>query len=125
MGGILVKSFSDVQLGPRSECGAALGGESALPLKIKVVEKDFIASYEDNAKAWTVQWRWAGDEEPGHLLSRITECHVPVAARREYEAELEKWIKEGWLLFYDEKEFRKLKELIPLSRRTRTRFGPC
>ena len=34
--------------------------------------------------------------------------------RREYESELEKWINEGWLLPYNEKEFGKPKGLIPL-----------
>lgn len=54
VGGMTAKSSSDLQLRPKSERGAVLGGESALPLKIKVVEKDFVVSYEDNAKAWTM-----------------------------------------------------------------------
>lgn len=37
-----------------------------------------------------------------------------MAARKEYEVELEKWIEERWLLPYDEKEFGKPKGLIPL-----------
>ena len=79
-----------------------------------MVEKDFIVSYEDSAKAWTVQWKWAAGEEPGHLFNGIAEYHVPATARGEYESELEKWINKGWLLPYNEKEFGKPKGLIPL-----------
>ena len=91
-----------------------ISGGPTPPLKIKVVEKDFLVSYEDSAKAWIVQWKWAAGEEPGHLLNGITEYHVPAMAQREYESELGKWIDEGWLLPYDEKEFRKPKRLISL-----------
>ncbi|KAK4310300.1 hypothetical protein Pmani_018119 [Petrolisthes manimaculis] len=101
MGGVTVKSSCDVQLGSRSVCGAKISGGPA-PL-IEVVEKDFIVSYEDSAKAWTVRWKWAAGEEPGNLLNGIAEYHVPATARREYKSELEKWIDEGWLLPYNEK----------------------
>ena len=67
-----------------------ISGGPKPPLKIEVVEKDFLVSYEDSAKAWTVRWKWGAGEEPGHLLNGIAECHVPATARREYESELGK-----------------------------------
>lgn len=62
VGGVTVKSSCDVQLGLRSVCGAMMKCGPA-PL-IEVVEIDFIVSYEDSVKAWTVQWKWAAGEEP-------------------------------------------------------------
>lgn len=62
-----------------------------------MVENDFVASYEDRTKAWTVRWKWAAGDEPGNIFNKIAEHNVPATVRRKYETELEKWIDEKWL----------------------------
>ena len=44
----------------------------------------------------------------------MTECSIPTSARLSYEAEIEEWIKNGWLEHYDVKKLGPAKGLIPL-----------
>ena len=44
----------------------------------------------------------------------MTEYKVPPGARQEYENELYQWIKDGWLVPYDESAHRPVKGAIPL-----------
>ena len=53
-------------------------------------------------------------ELPSHLKNGVSEYTVTEEARKDYEEELETWIKNGWLLDYDEEEHRPPKGLIPL-----------
>ena len=85
-------------------CGATLGAQRS----------DFKVAFNDKLKAWTVAWNWAGGQEPESLCNRIAEYSVPSGIREDYEAELDRWVREGWLRPYDEAKLGPAKGLIPL-----------
>ncbi|XP_043208454.1 uncharacterized protein LOC122374015 [Amphibalanus amphitrite] len=76
-------------------------------------EKDFIVSYDESQKKWSVQLKWCGDE-PGQLFNKAEEYSIPSEARQEYERQLTKWVTNGWLVPYDERVHGQAKGTIPL-----------
>jgi len=81
---------------------------------MEVHEPDFHAVYDDNDKAWTVAWKWAGNSEPDALRNTVSEYAVASSAQAEYEAEINEWIANGWLKPYDDRKYGPAKGLIPL-----------
>ena len=81
---------------------------------IEVDEPDFHVLYEAEEKKWTVAWKWANDSEPDALRNTLAEHTVSQSVRAEYEAEIEEWIRNGWLKPYDERKYGPVKGLIPL-----------
>ena len=106
MGGVSILSSRSVHFGVglAGACSAALG----------VTRDDFTVLFDDEAKSWTVKWNWADGREPKMLENSIGEYNIPPSVRQQYDAELEKWISEGWLQPYDEGKLGPAKGLIPL-----------
>ena len=81
---------------------------------IEIDEPDFCVSFEASEKAWTVTWKWSEDAEPDALRNRVTEYSNPISARLSYDAEIEAWVKNGWLAPCDDTKLGPAKGLIPL-----------
>ncbi|XP_043239685.1 uncharacterized protein LOC122390607 [Amphibalanus amphitrite] len=103
-------SVSDVQFGRRSVACAATGEETGL----RIEKEDFVVTFDPTRRRWVMSWKWAGGRAPGKLGGAVDEYPVPEEARAEYEAELENWIRDGWLSEYDEEELGPAMGSIPL-----------
>jgi len=112
LGGVTITPSLGICFGPSPFQGAEGGLTCAAAMEID--EPDFCASYDTDKKAWTAAWKWAGDSEPLALQNSLAEYTVPLNAKAEYEAEVEGWIKNGWLKPNDEKKHGPVKGLIPL-----------
>lgn len=67
---------------------------------LEIVDKDFIARFANGQ--WVVSWRWTG-KEPERLQTRVSEYNstrIP-GVRERYDAEIQKWIENGWLVRWD------------------------
>ncbi|KRY27734.1 Pol polyprotein, partial [Trichinella spiralis] len=81
---------------------------------ISIREKDFTATYCPSTRSWTAAWKWSDAGEPGVLRNTVEEYPPANVARGAYEDELRKWIKDGWLVPYDESKHGPPKGLLPL-----------
>ncbi|KRZ93282.1 hypothetical protein T08_7336 [Trichinella sp. T8] len=72
------------------------------------------ATYCPSTRSWTAAWKWSDAGEPGVLRNTVEEYPPANVARGAYEDELRKWIKDGWLVPYDESEYGPPKGLLPL-----------
>ena len=105
MGGVSINESGSVSFGrTQNVCAAGLCEE----------REDFTVVFDDVSRSWTVTWNWSGGREPERLRNQIPEYDIPAHAREHYEAELERWIGEGWLQDYDEKRLGPPRGLIPL-----------
>lgn len=75
---------------------------------------DFTARFSNEQQAWTVAWKWTGGAGPECLRNEVAEYAVPSDARREYDAEIDEWIKNGWLVPYDSRVDGPPRGLVPL-----------
>ena len=94
-GGLKVTREGEVVLFGKEAVGAA----SAVRATIRIEDidtEDFTASFDGS---WTVRWKWK--DGPPKLSNQIAEYKVPDGARSDYEAEIEDWIKRGWLVPYE------------------------
>ena len=122
LGGVTVRSDRTVQFGVQEVCAGLVAQREELcasprahvASRLIVEECDFSASFDSTSKEWTMGWKWSGDQEPGLLKNKMEGYAVPDAARVEYEAEVREWIKQGWLLPYDESGLGPAKGLIPM-----------
>ncbi|OUC46538.1 hypothetical protein D917_07648, partial [Trichinella nativa] len=109
LGGVTVTGRRCVQFGldDPGVCAAAEAG-------ISIREKDFTATYCPSTRSWTAAWKWSDAGEPGVLRNTVEEYPPANVARGAYEDELRKWIKDGWLVPYDESKHGPPKGLLPL-----------
>ena len=94
---------------------------------ITLDEADFHTEYNRGTNAWTVSWKWSGDQPPISLWNRLSEYPSPMWLREQYEEELQAWIDSGWLCPYPEDELGPPRGLIPqwpTYKRTRKRSDP-
>ncbi|KAF0314327.1 hypothetical protein FJT64_015207 [Amphibalanus amphitrite] len=103
LGGVTVLSPSEVRF-----CGAVCSE----PLGVDA--PDFRVCFDSAERRWTVAWKWRDGEGPECLTNTVAQYTVPSAARREYDAELDAWIAQGWLVPYDEDRHGAAKGLVPL-----------
>ena len=89
-------------------------GEAVCAAVLHIDEPDFTVQYDETDKAWTVIWKWTNDAEPVALRNNVAEYSIPPSARASYEAEVDEWIRKGWLKPYDAKKVGPAKGLIPL-----------
>ena len=94
--------------------GAASGTVCGVAAVLHIDEPDFTVQYDETEKAWTVTWKWTNDAEPVALRNNVAEYSIPPSARASYEAEVDEWIRKGWLKPYDAKKMGPAKGLIPL-----------
>ncbi|KRY45017.1 hypothetical protein T03_16340 [Trichinella britovi] len=104
LGGVMVTGGRCVRFGLDDPgfCAAAEAG-------ISIREKDFTATYCPSTRSWTAAWKWSDAGEPGVLRNTVEEYPPANVAH-----ELRKWIKDGWLVPYDESEHGPPKGLLPL-----------
>ena len=88
----------------------AVGGTEALTIDAK----DFTASFDSSACAWTVAWKWTDGAGPSSLANHVPQYTVAASAREQYDEELESWLQNGWLQPYDERVLGPPRGLIPL-----------
>ncbi|XP_043198082.1 uncharacterized protein LOC122368321 [Amphibalanus amphitrite] len=110
LGGVAVRSPSEVKFAGENEACACVGD----PQDLTVDKEDFRVVFAAELQRWTVEWKWSGEEPPVRLKNGVSEYTVPDEVRKDYEEEIETWIKNGWLLEYDEEEHGPPKGLIPL-----------
>ena len=115
LGGVTVRSPSDVRFGCEAsvECAAAAEG-SRQPGELRAERESFCVRFDPVRRRWVVSWKWAGGSPPCELFSAVDEYPMPAEARAEYEAELDSWIRNGWLCEYDEGRLGPPKGSIPL-----------
>ncbi|XP_043200350.1 uncharacterized protein LOC122369575 [Amphibalanus amphitrite] len=107
LGGISLRTPTDVRI-----CAAAAAEVD--PQGLALDAADFSARFEAQTGEWTVAWKWADGEGPEYLQNQVAQYAVPPEARPAYDAELELWIREGWLQPYDERVDGPVRGLIPL-----------
>ena len=110
LGGVTVRSSTDVRFAGEGDVCAGAGGS----VDLAVEKEDFRVVFDARERRWTVEWKWSGEKPPDQLKNGVSEYHVTDEAREEYERELETWIANGWLLEYDEEKHGSPKGLIPL-----------
>ncbi|KFD46110.1 hypothetical protein M513_13005 [Trichuris suis] len=110
LGGVIVDDQRRVQLGSRSFVAC-----TAIDVDLKLDERDFAVSYSADTRSWTAVWKWSEGAEPGVLRNTAEEYHLADGARAPYEEELETWIRNGWLVPYDESKYGAAKGLVPLT----------
>ena len=95
------------------ECAAA-AERSRQPGELRAERESFCVRFDPVRRRWVVSWKWAGGSPPCELFSAVDEYPMPAEARAEYEAELDSWIRNGWLCEYDEGRLGPPKGSIPL-----------
>lgn len=89
LGGIQVSGDGDVVVLGKATCSVADSTE--------LRDKDYEIKFEDGK--WTAKWSWAGDQQPT-LSNWVAQYRVQEEAAPKYEAEVRKWIDNGWLQPY-------------------------
>lgn len=118
LGGVYVLTPSELRFCGTTEttvprASMCLATES-IPAPLVVDTADFTARFNPNEKIWTVSWKWRNRNGPQWLKNDVAEYHIADDMRDEFTTELKSWIKEGWLLPYDEKSLGPALGLIPL-----------
>uniref|UniRef100_A0A5S6Q4C2 Uncharacterized protein n=1 Tax=Trichuris muris TaxID=70415 RepID=A0A5S6Q4C2_TRIMR len=110
LGGVTVRDERRINFGVGNTFAAAVcnGGE------IRLEERDFTAIYNPTVRAWTARWKWTNGMQPTSLRNKVQEYPPSGEVREKYEEELGEWIKNGWLVPYDESKWGPAKGLIPL-----------
>uniref|UniRef100_A0A5S6QBX6 Peptidase A2 domain-containing protein n=1 Tax=Trichuris muris TaxID=70415 RepID=A0A5S6QBX6_TRIMR len=119
LGGVTVSSERRVNFGVGGTFAAAAcnGG------KIKLDELDFEATYNPTMRSWTARWKWTNGVQRTSLRNKVREYPSSDEARSKYEKELGEWIKNGWLVPYNERKLGPAKGLIPLMAVTQHNKG--
>ena len=78
--------------------------------QVQVDDSDFVATF--NGDKWTVRWKWK-DGEPT-LKNQCAQYTITDECQAPYEAEMEKWIQDGWLEEHDEAVHGRVQGVIPL-----------
>ncbi|XP_043226567.1 uncharacterized protein LOC122383837 [Amphibalanus amphitrite] len=118
LGGVLIGSQREVRF-----CGAV----SRLCDQLTVEASDFGAQFDPVARAWTVAWKWRDGAAPECLGNGVAEYSVPEDAKEEFDAELQSWIENEWLVPYDEDLYGPPRGLIPLmavQQKNKTKVRP-
>uniref|UniRef100_A0A5S6QBQ6 RNase H domain-containing protein n=1 Tax=Trichuris muris TaxID=70415 RepID=A0A5S6QBQ6_TRIMR len=79
-----------------------------------VTVEDFIATYDPASRSWTTAWKWVNGKAPEIVCNSREEYPPAAEVRTSYAKELDLWIRNGWLIPYDEKRVGPAKALIPL-----------
>lgn len=108
LGGVVVKSSSEVQFCAPKLCGAV----STVPLVVDA--PDFSVRFDEGSVTWTVTWKWTNGAGPDCLRNVVAQYNVSPSMRKEFDGELDSWIKNGWLVPHDEKEHGAPRGLVPL-----------
>ena len=105
LGGVSISQSSDAIFSRTELCACIV---------IRIEEPDFSAEFNEQTRAWTVSWKWLGNQPPDGLTNKVPEYLMSAQVWQEYRHELKLWLKNGWLLPYPEEELGPPKGLIPL-----------
>ena len=81
-------------------------------IRLEIKKRDHEAVFD--GVDWTVKWIWKNEDDPKILSNTVPHYAVPDDVKQEYESELREWIKQGWLLEYDEHTIGPPKGQLPL-----------
>ena len=81
-------------------------------IRLEIKKRDHEAVF--NGVDWTVKWIWKNEDDPKISSNTVAHYAVPDDVKQEYESELREWIKQGWLLEYDEHTIGPPKGQLPL-----------
>ena len=109
LGGVTIDAWGGVCFGVDKVAAYAVADAT-----LRIDEQDFSATYDPSTESWTAAWKWAEGKEPDVLRNKVEAYSIPDGAQASYEEELERWIKDAWLLPYDEAKYGPAKGLIPL-----------
>ena len=101
-------------MGGTVEGGNAVCTQSEGKVEWDINEKDFLARFDSDKRRWVVRWLWADGKGPATLKNKVPEYKIPKSAENGYNEELQAWIREGWLVPYDESLLGPPRGLIPL-----------
>lgn len=110
--GVTVRSQNEVSFGV--EQNACVVGRKPEPEMYVFDAKDFTVRYNHDSREWTVVWKWNEGVEPVYLPNTVAEYRIPSEVRSEYEAEINKWISDGWLVPYSENQHGRAVGTVPL-----------
>lgn len=82
-----------VTVKPNDFCGAALSAEELI-----IKDKDFEAKFENGR--WVAAWKWTESCNP-ILSNRVSQYSMKEEIRPAFNAEIQEWIKLGWLQEYE------------------------
>ena len=112
--GVGTAEVSGVAVARGAVAGAAAETAAAAAPLEQADESDFVVSYDEKERRWSMQWKWSGGKAPVQLQNTAEEYAIPDNARHQYERELEKWVANQWLVPYDECVHGEVKGTIPL-----------
>ena len=125
LGGVVIGSPSDVKF-----CGEVnstpIEGSSEGGLEVDA--PDFSVRFDAAERAWTMSWKWEDGKEPIYLPNCVPEYAMSAEARMDFEAELQSWIENGWLVPYDESIHGPPRGLLPLmavEQGSKAKVRPC
>ena len=81
---------------------------------IHLDETDFCAEFNQMQNCWIAQWNSSRGQVPELLCNKILKYQVPNHIKRNYEAKLQNWIHNGWLVPYPKERLGPPKGLLPL-----------
>ncbi|XP_037069745.1 uncharacterized protein LOC119091199, partial [Pollicipes pollicipes] len=105
LGGISVRTPTDVRF---------YGAAAVTQRGLEVDAADLTARFSGKKQAWTVAWEWKDGTGPECLHNVVAEYPVPADARQAYDAEIDAWISNGWLMPYDKQVDGPPRGLVPL-----------
>lgn len=99
LGGLALSVSSDGRMRARFPQPAITSAAHVMPPAV-VEDPDFRAEFD--GQRWEVAWMWK--RGPPELRNRIAQYAVDKGIRDAYDAELTRWIEEGWLVACDRPE---------------------
>ena len=116
LGGVSISPMEKMKFGS-SCCGTAVldkekKDDKEKVNKIKIKKNDREAVFI--GVEWRVKWKWRDGEGPDRLCNKVAQYGISKCAKTDHENKLHDWIKQKWLLEYNEKEMGPPKGQIPL-----------
>jgi len=86
--------------GSHGMCMTAIGRAQppGQPSEVTLEDDDYLVTFRHGI--WTVKWRWRATETPC-LYNNVASFEMTEEMRGDYEAEVDDWIRRGWLVPFD------------------------
>jgi len=94
MGGVSISSNGHLKFGVYEAASVAIPEDE----NIDIEDQDFVAKFSEGQ--WKIRWKWIDGKSP-KLSNSVSEYKIADAVKSEFDAEVGKWISEGWLKPYD------------------------
>jgi hypothetical protein len=96
LGGVRIFGNGRVEIAENDSC--ALAEVADVDQRIQIEDTDFTAKFE-NGK-WEVEWRWREEDFQDTLKNTVGHYPMSEKVQVDFDAEVEEWIREGWLQPY-------------------------